>query len=141
MSPIPGHGVFHPKWAEHHRPTAESTMTEPAVFRRLHDGPAPYPMPEGWDPSEVIWRTKVRVQALSKTARDPIPAEQPVTVHDYLVTAPVGGPNLRTGEHGDVVEVLGRTLRIVDAVTGSQVWELDLTCTDNQTQSEGAAHG
>lgn len=134
MSPIPGHGVFHPRWAAHHRPVAESSMTELAVFRRLHDGPAPYPLPPNWDPSEIIWRANVRVQALSKQGRDPVVADQPLTLHEYLVTAPLGGPELRAGEHGDIVEVLGRRLRITDLPTGSQLWELDLTCTDNLTQ-------
>lgn len=134
MSPLPGHKVFHPGWDAHHRPVAEGTHTTPAVFKRLHDGPAPYPLPPNWDPSEVVWRANVRVQPLTKQGRDPVVAEQPVTMHDYQVTAPTGGPELRAGEHGDVVEVLGRTLRIQDITTGSHEWERVLTCTDNLTQ-------
>lgn len=138
MSPLSGYKLFPDNWAEHHRPTAEASMTTPAVFVRISDGPAPYPVPPDWDPADVIWTTNVRVQARNKTAGDPVPAEQPTSLHEYLVTAPVGGPELRVGEQGDVVRVLGRELRITDSRTGSQLWELDLVCTENLTQQNPA---
>lgn len=110
-------------------------MTEPAVFTRISSGPAPYPPTPGWTGAETIWATKVRVQAQSKQAGDSVTAEQATTTHEYLVTAPLGGPELRIGERGDVIHVLGRQLRITDSRTGSQLWELDLLCVDNLTQT------
>lgn len=135
MSPIPSATIFPPGWAEHHRPTAEASMTEPAIFKRISSGPAPFPLPPEWTGAETIWTATVRVQAQSKQAGDSVTAEQPTTTHEYLVTAPVGGPELRVGERGDVIHVLGRQLRITDSRTGSQLWELDLLCVDNLTQS------
>ena len=135
MSPIPGWKVIPDDWAEHHRPTAVSTMTEPAVFRRITDGPAPYPLPDDWTGSQIIWEAKVRVQAQNNAAGSADVAEQPTVTRTYLVTAPLGGPDLRAGERGDVVEVLGRQLRITDTPTGSQLWELDLICVENLTQN------
>ena len=133
MSPIPGWNVIPPGWAEHHQPTAESTMTADAVFKRISEGPAPFPVPDGWDPAEVIWNTKVRVQPLNREGAG-VSAEQPVYTREYLVTAPMRGPAIISGERGDIIVVLGRTLRITNEQFSSLPWERDFTCVDNLTQ-------
>ncbi|WP_341394063.1 DUF6093 family protein [Arthrobacter sp. G119Y2] len=133
MSPIPGWNVIPPGWAEHHQPTAESTMTADAVFQRISEGPAPFPVPDGWDPAEVIWEPKVRVQPLNREGSG-VAAEQPVYTREYLVTAPMRGPAIISGERGDIIVVLGRTLRITNEQFSSLPWERDFTCVDNLTQ-------
>lgn len=138
MSPLPGWKVIPDGWAERHQPTAESTMTSPAIFLRISDGPAPYPMPEGWTGSRAIWGTPedpilVRVQELKREA-SPVPTNQPTVERQYQISTPLGGPELRSGERGDVVSVLGRQYRIISRMTGSLLWEQDLICVDNLTQ-------
>ena len=113
MSPIPGWQVIPPRFAEHHRPTAEATMTATATIKRISDGPAPYPAPDDWDGSQTIWTGPARVQELKREGNN-TPAEQPTTFREYLVPVPLEGlPELRAGERGDVVHVLGRQLRII----------------------------
>ncbi|MFJ7748710.1 DUF6093 family protein [Arthrobacter sp. NPDC097144] len=133
MSPLPGWNVIPPGWAEHHQPTAEATMTADAMFTRISEGPAPFPVPDGWDATETIWSTKVRVQGLNREGSG-VAAEQPVYTREYLVTAPVDGPPIRSGERGDIIVVLGRTLRITNEQFSSLPWERDFTCVDNLTQ-------
>lgn len=108
-------------------------MQSPAVFRRVSDGPAPYPAPAGWDGTEPLWETTVRVQQLNREG-DTTAGEQPSTLHQYLITAPVAGPAIRSGEQGDVIDVLGRRFRVINESFGTYLWERDFTCVDNLTQ-------
>ncbi|KQN99695.1 hypothetical protein ASF21_12875 [Arthrobacter sp. Leaf234] len=138
MSPLPGYQVMPPGWAARHRPVAAATMQSPAVFRRISGGPAPYPAPKGWDGSEDIWGTEktpvlVRVQQLNREGTTSA-GEQPTSIHQYLVTAPVDGPPIRSGEQGDVIDVEGRCLSIINEAFGTYLWERDFTCVDNLTQ-------
>lgn len=134
MSPLPGTKVFHPRFAEHHRPTADASMTTPCTVHRVSGGPPPYPKPAGWTGAGVIHETTCRVQSLNREGGG-VPAEQPVTERQYLVTLPViGAPAFRAGERGDVVKALGREFRVVNIMFGSQLWEIDLICVDNLTQ-------
>lgn len=138
MSPLPRTRVVPPGWVEHHRPTAKSTMQSPAVFKRVSDGPAPFPPPQGWDGSETVWGGEppllVRVQQLNREGVTST-AEQPTAVHQYLITAPVDGPQIRSGERGDIIHVEGRQLRIINESFGTYLWERDFTCIDNLTQN------
>jgi hypothetical protein len=109
-------------------------MKSPAVFRRISDGPAPYPLPDGWTGSRTIWTTKVRVQAQIQRAASAVAAEQPFSDRRYLVTCPLDGPELRAGEQGDLIDVEGRTLRIVSIAFGTYEFERDLICLDDLTQ-------
>lgn len=139
MSPLPGYRVIPKHWAEHHRPVAKSTMTAPCVMKRISDGPPPYPLPEGWSNDQIIHETVCRVQELKREGGGTI-GEQPTTDRQYLIPVPhqnadeVPLPELRAGEQGDVVHALGRQFRIINIMFGSQEWERDLICVDNQTQ-------
>ena len=138
MVGLPGMKPIPDGWAEAHRPVAESTMTAPATFHRITEGPAPYPLPPGWDGSQLIWGgepvVKVRVQQRSQGAGDNVAADQPTVQRQVLITCPLGGPALRAGERGDIVRAVGREFRIVSILPGSLLWELDLLCVDNLTQ-------
>lgn len=136
MSPFPSWSVIPTGWAEHHRPSAESTMVTPATFIRV-SGPAPYPRPDNWQDLEVLWQTKVRVQALNNAPKTADAAEQTSTIRRYLVTAPVDGPGVRLGKTADQIHVLGRRLRIVDLRPGSLLWEADYDCEENLTLAPG----
>lgn len=135
MSPLPGWKPIPDNWAAHHQPVAESTMTAAATFHRITDGPPPYPIPPGWDGSRIIWEgINVRVQQRSQGAGDKVAADQPTVQRQVLITCPLGGPELRAGERGDIVRAAGREFRIVSILSGSLLWELDLLCMDNLTQ-------
>ncbi|PSS42907.1 hypothetical protein C6401_15215 [Arthrobacter woluwensis] len=80
-----------------------------------------------------------RVQEL-KRENAPVPAAQPTQERRYLITMPLGkapAGGLRVGEEGDIVNTVGRRFRIMQTMTGSLLWELDLICTDNLTQNGG----
>lgn len=133
MSPLPRYPVVTAGWADHHRPTRDGTQTAEAVFKRVSGGPAPYPLPDGWDGIETIWSPTVRVQALKREGTGE-QADQPTHTREYLVSAPAGGPPIRSGEQGDVVHVLGRQLRVTSEQFGELAWGRDFTCVDNLTQ-------
>lgn len=136
MSPLPGWQAIPDGWAAAHAPTASATMTEPAVFKRIADGPAPWPLPPDWTGTSVtvIWdEVLVRLQALKREGIGE-QAEQPTYTRQYLITAPLEGPKLRVGERGDVVTVKGKDYRLVSEMDGSLVWERDFIAVLNETQ-------
>lgn len=139
MSPLPGYKVIPTRWAEHHRPTAKATLTSPCTITRAHAGPPPYPLPEDWTGESTVWPAEgqqglCRLQELNR-ASAPIPGEQPTQLRDYLAVLPVEVlPLVRAGENGDTLTVAGRRYKIQQAMHGSQLWEADLICQDNQTQ-------
>ncbi|MDJ0321832.1 DUF6093 family protein [Pseudarthrobacter sp. PS3-L1] len=137
--PLPNTRVIPPNWAERHRPTITGTMTVPCIFYRVSTEPPPYPVPPGWTGEEVIHETVCRLQE-RKLSNTPTPTEQPTSVRDYLVTVPhvspegVRLPELRAGERGDQVQVMGRRLAVTSIMYGSLEFSRDLDCTDNLTQ-------
>ena len=132
--PFPNQRVIPDGYAEHHRPTTEQTHTAPATIRRIADGPAPYPLPPGWTGAAPIWSGMARVQLLQRE-NNTSPDEQPTASREYIVTVPLAGlPDLRAGERGDVVDVIGRQLRITSIMFDSLEFERGLTCVDNLTQ-------
>lgn len=134
VSPLPNTRVIPDGWAEHHRPTANGTMTEPCTFVRVSDGPPPYPKPPGWTAEAPFHETVCRVQELKREGGS-VPADQPTTERQYLVTIPViGAPAFRAGERGDIIRTIGREFRIASIMFGTILWELDLICVDNLTQ-------
>lgn len=144
MSPIPGYKVIPAKWSEHHRPTAEGGMTGTCSLFSINDGPAPYPLPAGWDGLVPLAAGKpCRVQVLNNS-KSSVSAEQPVGTRQYLVTLPINGlPPITVGEGGTVIKVtaakdvglIGRTLRVIDIQHGTEMFQRDLICVDNLTQN------
>ena len=143
MVGLPNTKVIPNGWAAHHRPVATSTMTAPCTIGRISAGPAPYPKPEGWTGEALIHTTVCRVQELKREGGG-VPGEQPTTERQYLVPVPLTNaegeplPDLRSGERGDIIHALGRQLRIVNIMFGSEEFERDLICVDNQTQQNPA---
>ncbi|WP_285240066.1 DUF6093 family protein [Pseudarthrobacter sp. MEB009] len=126
-------------WAERHRPAVTGTMTVPCQLVRISEGPPPYPKPPGWTGERVIHDTMCRLQELKREG-GANPGEQPTTLREYLVTVPhvsaegVPLPELRSGERGDVVRVLGRRYAVTNMMFGSLEFSRELVCVDNQTQ-------
>ncbi|MER2142190.1 MAG: DUF6093 family protein [Eubacteriales bacterium] len=113
---------------------AAAAMTADAQFRRISGGPAPWPVPEDWDGgAEVLWETQVRLQELKREGVSDH-AEQPTYTRQYLISAPLGGPVLRVGEHGDTARINGRTFRLTSEMQGSLLWSRDFIAVLNETQ-------
>lgn len=143
MVGLPNTRVIPEAWAEHHRGAANGTHTsEVAWFHR--GAPEPWPLPEGWTGPEPFHSCTANVQKLNASNRA-IPADQPISDRDYLVSIPIdGAPEIRAGEQdGDYCKVtastdpllIGRTLNVTDVQHGSLMWERDLICTDTLTQN------
>lgn len=141
MSPLPGWSVIPAGWAEHHRPVAVQTMTAMCTIRRIQEGPAPYPLPDGWTNEVIVWTGMCRLQEL-KRETSPVTAEQPTEVRQYLIALPfenregVQLPQLYTGERGDIVATTGRVFNLKQSMAGSLLWENDFIAWENQTQQQ-----
>lgn len=134
MSPLPGWQVIPKGWAEHHRPTANSTHLAPGTIHRITAGPPPFPKPPGWTASEQIHAAFFRVQELKREDFG-APGEQPTVERQYLLSTAVEGcPPLQTGERGDLIKVVGRTFQVRSVMAGSELFETNLVCIENQTQ-------
>lgn len=107
-------------------------------------GPAPFPLPDGWDGLQVLKAGVIcRVQALNNS-RNSVSAEQPTGTRQYLIQLPAGDlPEIRAGEGGTIIkltackdpELIGRTLRVQDIQHGTEGFSRDLICLDNLTQN------
>ena len=133
MSPLPGWKVIPENWASNLAPTVNATLTSEANIYRVTAGPAPYPKPPGWTGKTLLHTTYVRVQELNRENVS-TPGEQPTQSRQYLVVAPLGIPELQTGERGDIIEAAGRKLRVQQVLYGTNLAEVDIICTDNLTQ-------
>lgn len=139
MSPLPGWKPIPDGWAEYHRPVAAATMTSECTIRRSTGGAPPYPLPDGWDGTEVIWTGMCRVQEL-KRENSPLPALQPSELRQYLTAFPFRNdageplPALRTGEGGDTLHTLGRVFNLKQSMAGSELFQNDFIAWENQTQ-------
>ena len=148
VSPLPGHHVIPPSWSEHHRPTAESSMTSTCVIRQR-------PPATGWNPQDgttggedgpVVYDGPCRVQAQATQAREAEAAGQDVSAVLYLVALPADAATIHAGRSaGDIVEVtanpddpnlVGRRLAVIDVGHGSVLWQRNLTCRDDLTANQ-----
>lgn len=125
--------IIPPGLAEHLRPTIEATLTAEGTIHRITAGPPPYPRPLVWKPETLLHTTFFRVQQLNRE-NSGIPGLQPSQTRQYRLTAPLGIPELQTGERGDIIRVSGREFRVQQVLYGSVLLEVDIICTDNLTQ-------
>lgn len=128
-----GTGIFHPRWSEHHRPTATTAMTSACQISRATGDGATDPDTGDWEPSDpdTVYSGPCRAQALANDRLE-VAGEAQQTARRYLVAIPYGGdvPQLDdtvtfTASDGDT-DLIGIQLRVVDVRLGSQAWERDL---------------
>ncbi|WP_316502384.1 DUF6093 family protein [Paeniglutamicibacter gangotriensis] len=143
MAPLglPNMRVIPDGWAEAHRPVVAQTMTAMCTIKRIQEGPAPYPLPDGWSNEVIVWSGMCRLQEL-KRETSPLVADQPTELRQYLIALPfengagVPLPRLFTGERGDLVETTGRVFNLKQSMAGSLLWENDFIAYENQTQQQ-----
>lgn len=132
--PLPNTKVIHTLWSEHHRPTATGTMS--AVCEITRKGTAGVTDADGtYTPAvrSTVHAGPCRVQALVTQQQIEIVGETQETRHRYLVTIQYDTAEIHVG---DLVRLtaskdaglVGRQLRVTDAIYGSEQWERDLTC-------------
>ena len=135
-------------WAAHHRPVVEGSFTATCMVTSRAAGP-----PIGMDdPVESVVAHSVPCRVQQQNAGGDgagLVAGQELTTRRYLVVVPSAlDIDWATGTKGHQVTVtsvrrdgdpmlVGRRFDVEQALTGSEVWERDLICTDNQTQNTG----
>lgn len=132
----PGTEVIPTGWAAQHRPVVEKTMVDAIVELRDPTG-----LVSGWDEaseqvkasaSPAYWSGGARVQILDQQGKQPVAAEDPESVANYLIVipadvAPVEGHLVKVTAVDDQA-LQGRSLRILTVARGSEMWERDLFC-------------
>jgi hypothetical protein len=134
--PRPGTQVIPTGWSEHHRPTAESAMTDTVQLQRppsagVFDeigGTSSYPAPT------VLDVVPARIQRLPRRAGGDEVGDRPVEIQLYQVSLPVSSAEVRANDQILVVDALSDPqlanvlLRVREVRLGSQLWERDLMC-------------
>jgi hypothetical protein len=134
--PIPGRGIFPPGWSEHHRPTAETAMTDTAELRRPSSRSQfdPLAVKSGYPTAELLGTVRVRVQRMPRRAGGADVGDRPVEIQLYQVSIPTSAPEVRDNDQVVVTvgrsdpQLVGKVLRIREVRLGSQLWERDLLC-------------
>jgi hypothetical protein len=132
--PLAGSRVSHPRWSEHHRPTATSAMTADCVFtRRAGEGATgpdgTYTPPE---PAE-IYAGPCRVVEQRTAERIAIVGAARETHRRYLVAIRHDAPEIHVGDVGEITRsadagLVGKRVRVVDVQFGNEQWQRDLYC-------------
>lgn len=133
MSPLQNTHVVHPGLAAAVQTTVQKSLPDPGTIYRVTAGPPPFPKPEGWTGRTTVYTGNFRVTQLNREGGG-TPGEQPTQERAYMVTGLTDIPLLQAGERGDIIAVAGREYRVRQVLFGSQLWELDIICTDNLTQ-------
>lgn len=138
--PLPGTGIFHPRWSQHHRPSIGTAMT--AVCAITRDGGAGWLDDGGvWHPADPtsVYGGPCRVVPLPTDERVAVIGDTQVTTRRYSVAityaaAYNSGVELAVGDLVTITEcpadagLVGLGLRVTDARYASQTWDRDLTC-------------
>jgi hypothetical protein len=140
--PLPGTRVIHPRWSQHHRPTATGGLTGTCDVTRRGTGKGVMDPDTGvvTPPARVTIASGVpcRVQAVTQTAGDRTVAGDEVTQREYLVslqwdTAAVEVDDWVTITAARDAQLSGRSLRVIDVLHGTEQWQRDLHCLDDLT--------
>lgn len=130
--PIPGTGIFHPRWSQHHRPTATTGMTATCVIRR-RTGDGTTGSDGTWTPADpaTVYTGPCRLQALTTNERIEVAGDTQDTVRRYLVAITWDADAPQVGDEVEITQAVdphaaGMTLRVVDVRFGSQQWQRDL---------------
>lgn len=135
--PLPNSRVIPAGWSAHHRPAAESTMTATCDITRPATGRGTLNPTTGTvtnASTSIGVDVPCRVQAAASTDRSTQTGEQEVTFRKYMVAVPADlDPHV-----DDIVtitaavdtDLIGRALRVLDVLYGSEVWQRTLTCVD-----------
>lgn len=129
-----GRHVIHPRWSEHHRPTATGTMTATCVIS-YRTGSGTTASDGTWTPgaTETLYTGPCRVLAVTTHERVLVVGETQDTRRRYQVSIRHDAPETPVGALVAITEsvdpqLVGKKLRVSDITLGSEVWERDLIC-------------
>lgn len=132
--PLGGAGshVIHPRWSEHHRPTATGTMTADCVMTR--EGTGGTTGPDGtWTPAPTttLYTGPCRIVALPTTERIEVVGDAQETTRRYQVSveydvAEVAIRDLVRITAAKDAHLVGKQFRVIDIRYGSEQWQRDL---------------
>lgn len=130
--PLSGCHVIHPRWHEHHRPTATRAMTSTCVITR--------PIAKGataadgtWSPApaQTVYDGPCRVVADSANERLLVTGETQTRSRRYLVIVEHDTEEIKTSDTVKITDaadegLIGVELRVVDIRYGSEHWQRNL---------------
>ncbi|WP_242892853.1 DUF6093 family protein [Actinomadura litoris] len=130
--PLPGTRPIHPRWSEHHRPTATGLMTATCTITRT-SGPGTEGPGGTWIPPDpvAVYSGPCRVVPATADERLLTLGENQVTSRRYQVAVRYDTAQLQVGDVVEVTEavdegLVGLKLRVLDVRYGSEQWERDL---------------
>lgn len=135
--PLPGHTPIHPRWSQHHRPTASSTHTASCVITRASGGGS---LDDGgvWHPPDttVVYRGMCRITVNGDISRRII-GERLRHTGNYKV-AVRWDADVKVGDIVTVTDAVdpmlkGRRMQVTDVDMGFQQWERVLAATEDFT--------
>lgn len=143
VMPLTGSGVFHPRWSEHHRPTASSTHSAACIITRV-TGTGTTDSDGTWHPSSTstIYAGPCRLTPQPSTDRTAVSGEQRVVARLYEVAIDWDAADILTGDDIAITTAVdphlaGKRLRVTDVRYGSQQWERVLIAEENETALGG----
>lgn len=134
LMPLAGSHVIHPRWSEHHRPTATGTMTgECIVTRQATAGTTDAGGRFTSGSATTIYTGVCRVTPLIRPARVEVVGEAQETHRHYQVAVRYDTPEVQIGDLVDITIAVdaglaGRKLRVIDVTYGTEQWQRDLLC-------------
>lgn len=140
--PFAGHTPIHPRWSQHHRPTASATHTAACTITRT-TGAGSLDGDDVWQPPTptVVYTGACRITVSGDIARRII-GERVRHTGEYKVAIKWDG----VIEVGDIITVtdavdpmlVGRKMQVKDIDMGSQQWERVLIAVEDFTHPGGA---
>jgi hypothetical protein len=141
VMPLPGSRVIHPRFSEHHRPTATSAMAATVTITRPTGGGTTGP--DGtWTSAAAtaVYAGPARISPRPTDQRHIVVGERRIVLRDYVVAvrwdaAQVDVDDLVTVGTADDPRLPGTALRVKDVQMGDQEWERILICEENITEA------
>lgn len=143
--PLPGTRVIHPRWSEHHRPTATSAMTAACeITRAATTGqPATTAADGTWTPPSArttVYTGPCRVVPETSDEQRLTTEERQVTRRRYAVMVTWDSGEFHIGDQVKVTEaadpqLAGKAFRVVDVTYGSEQWQRNLLAEEIEGRS------
>lgn len=138
LMPLAGSQVFHPRWSEHHRPTATASMDAECIITRA-SGTGTTSENGTYTPATrtTIYTGVCRVVAIIRPARVEVAGEAQETHRHYQVGVRYDCPDLLVD---DLVQITvaadaaltGKQLRVIDVTYGSEQWQRNVLCDERE---------
>lgn len=142
MSPFPSSTVIHPKWSEHHQPTAQGGMTGACVITTPGTGEPTFDDVTGYTTPAApttVYSGVCRVQGDFRPTAV-VATDQETANRRYLVAIPAAVTGVEEQMTVTVTaaphapQLAGRTLTIQAVEVATEQFELDLICIEAEFQ-------